>query len=139
MLAADPKVPRIYHLASELVERRDGYLDRHSVGDFLESCQESTPLTIGELWAFPLMLKIALIDHLRWLAEELHQNLCDQQDADFWANRLLVAAHLEPNLIFAFLAGLAVDQPEPSPHFALQTNRTHPRRGDGLGPGGQLA
>ena len=117
-LTADPNMPRIYRWAVELVERRDGYLDRHSIGDFLDSSQERTPFTIGELWAFPLMIKIALIHRLRWLAQELHQNLYDQQDADYWANRLLVATRLEPNLIFAFLAGMAQDQPEPSPHFA---------------------
>ena len=120
MLAADPKMPRIYRLALELVERRDGHLDRHSVGDFLESCQERTPLTIGELWAFPLMLKIVLFDRLRWLAEGLRHNLRDQQDADFWANRLLVAALLEPSLVIAFLDDLAQIEPEPSPHFAVQ-------------------
>ena len=118
MLDADPQLPRIYSLAMDLVKRRDGYLDRHLLGDFLESCQETSPLTIGELWAFPLMLKIALIDRLRMRAEELRYDLCDQQAADFWANRLLVAARLKPNLVFDFLADLTSKTPDPGPHFA---------------------
>ncbi|MBI5521508.1 MAG: glycosyl transferase [Desulfarculus sp.] len=120
LAAADPRVPRVYRLAVEYVGSTDGYLDRHSIGDFLDSYQERTPLTIGELWAFPLMLKIALIDRLRGLAQGLHQDLCDRQEADFWANRLLVAARGDPNLIFAVLADLARQHPEPSPHFAFQ-------------------
>ncbi|WP_338605599.1 GH36-type glycosyl hydrolase domain-containing protein [Desulfoferula mesophila] len=119
-LDADPQIPRVYRFALDLVERRDGYLDIHSIGEFLESCQERTPFTIGELWAFPLMLKIALIDRLRWLAEELHHDLHDQQIADFWANRLLVSARLEPTLVFSFLADLAQIRPEPSRHFAAR-------------------
>lgn len=120
VVSADYKEPRVFGLAVELIQRADGYLDRHSIGDFLEAHQERVALGIGELWAFPLMLKIALIDRLRWLAEDLHRDLCDRQDADFWANRLLVAARRDPNLIFAVLADLARDKPEPSPHFALQ-------------------
>ncbi|MFH1057078.1 MAG: glucoamylase family protein [Pseudomonadota bacterium] len=123
VVATDSREPRVYGLAVEFVQRADGYLDRHSIGDFLEARQERTTLGIGELWAFPLMLKIALIDRLRWLAEDLHRDLCDRQDADFWANRLLVAAQRDPSLIFAVLADLARDKPEPSPHFALQLTR----------------
>jgi cyclic beta-1,2-glucan synthetase len=120
MLAANPQMARIYRLALELVERRDGYLDPHSVGDFLESCQEFTSLTIGELWAFPLMLKIALIDRMNWLAEDLRHDLRDQQNADFWGNRLWVAARLESTLVFTFLADLAQVEPEPTAHFAAR-------------------
>ena len=38
---------------------------------FLNSYQRVAPLTIGELWAWPSMLKLALIENLRRLAEEL--------------------------------------------------------------------
>ena len=37
---------------------------------FLNSYQRVAPLTIGELWAWPSMLKLALIENLRRLAEE---------------------------------------------------------------------
>ena len=120
VLAANPGEPRVYRLAVEFIHHADGHITRHSIRDYLESYQEDTALTIGELWVFPLMLKIALIDRLRRLAEDLHRNLCDRQNADFWANRLLVVTRRDPNHIFAVLADLAQDQPEPSPHFAFQ-------------------
>ncbi len=117
---SEPREPRIYRLAAELVGHTDGQLDRHTIGDFFEAYQERVALTIGELWALPLMLRIVLIDRIRWLAEELDQNLCDRQEADYWANRLLMAARRDPNQIFAILADLSRQQPEPSTHFAFQ-------------------
>ena len=36
---------------------------------FLEAYQSVHPLTIGELWALPQMLRLALIDSIRNLAE----------------------------------------------------------------------
>lgn len=112
--------PRVYRLADELVAHTDGQLDRITIRDFLEAYQERAPLTIGELWAFPLMIRIALIGRIRWLAEGLDEDMCDRQDADFWANRLLMAARRDPNRIFALLADLAREQSEPGAHFAFQ-------------------
>jgi len=37
---------------------------------FINSYQRVAPLTIGELWAWPSMLKLALIENLRRLAAE---------------------------------------------------------------------
>ena len=119
-LAANPGEPRVYRLAVEFVKGADGYINRHSIRDFLESCQKDAPLTIGELWVFPLMLKIALIDYLRRLTEDLHRDICDRQEADFWANRLLLVARRDPDRLFALLADLAQEQLQPSPHFVLQ-------------------
>jgi cyclic beta-1,2-glucan synthetase len=62
---------RIYAIAVELVRHRDSRLARHELIQFLNSYQRVAPLTIGELWAWPSMLRLALIENLRRLAEEL--------------------------------------------------------------------
>src|SRR2546423_5055739 len=62
---------RIYAMAVELVRHSDSRFDRHQLGVFINSYQRVAPLTIGELWAWPSMLKLALIENLRRLAEEL--------------------------------------------------------------------
>ena len=62
---------RVYTLAVELVRHSDSRLDRHQLVQFLNSYQRVAPLSIGELWAWPSMLKLALIENLRRLAEEL--------------------------------------------------------------------
>ena len=62
---------RVYAIAVELIRHSDSRLDRQQLIQFLNSYQRVAPLTIGELWAWPSMLKLALIENLRRLAEEL--------------------------------------------------------------------
>jgi cyclic beta-1,2-glucan synthetase len=52
-------------MAIELVRHSDSRLDRHQLGRFIESYQTVAPLTIGELWAWPIMLKLALVENPR--------------------------------------------------------------------------
>ena len=62
---------RIYAIAVELVRHSDSRLTRSRLAQFLNSYQRVAPLTIGELWAWPSVLKLALIENLRRLADEL--------------------------------------------------------------------
>src|SRR4029079_12535849 len=59
---------RIYAMAVELLRHSDSRLDRQQLLVFVNSYQHVAPLTIGELWAWPSMLKLALIENLRRLA-----------------------------------------------------------------------
>ena len=52
--------PRVYDIALELVAHTDGRMDVASLTGFLTSYQSVTPLKLGELWALPLMLRLAL-------------------------------------------------------------------------------
>ena len=58
-------LPRIYALALELIGSSAGRLDAQRLQRFISAFQSVTPLTMGELWAWPSALKLALIDHLR--------------------------------------------------------------------------
>ncbi len=77
-------------------------------------------LTIGELWAVPQMLRIALIESIQDLAASALTELREREIADFWANRLITANRRDPNQLFSILAELAETQPSPSPYFASQ-------------------
>ena len=61
---------RIYAMAVELVRHSDSRIDRQQLAVFVNSYQRVAPLTIGELWAWPSMLKLALIENLRRLAAD---------------------------------------------------------------------
>jgi len=113
-------LPRIYHIAKDMIEHTDGWLDRHNIGDFLEAYQAVAPLAIGELWAFPMMLRIALLISLSGLTERVDLRVHERESADFWANRLLAASRRDPNQLLRILAELAESHPEPSFHFASQ-------------------
>ena len=62
---------RVYAMALELVRHSDSRLDKAQLVRFMNSYQSVAPLTIGELWAWPSILKIALVENLRRLAEEI--------------------------------------------------------------------
>jgi cyclic beta-1,2-glucan synthetase len=113
-------LPRIYGLARELVYHTDLRLDRENILAFIKAYQSLSALRIGELWAVPQMLRIALIESIQDLAASALTELREREIADFWANRLIAANRRDPNQLFSILAELAKNQPSPSPYFASQ-------------------
>ncbi|HJQ13104.1 MAG TPA: hypothetical protein VJ830_00035, partial [Anaerolineales bacterium] len=55
---------RIYILALAAARREDTRLEIEQTKHFLRVFQEVTPLTIGELWALPLMLRLTVLESL---------------------------------------------------------------------------
>lgn len=56
--------PRVYYLAMEIVKHTDGRVTGDIIKKFLNSYQQETVLTSAELWAFPTMLRIALLQKI---------------------------------------------------------------------------
>ena len=121
-LTSDPdrELPRIYGLARELVSHSDLRLDRENILAFVEAYQNEVPLSIGELWAFPQMLRTALMDGIQQIAGRTGTELRERGIADFWANRLIAVNRRDPQQIFSILAELTQTQLSPSPYFASQ-------------------
>ncbi len=74
-LAAGPLAgyPRVFALSLSLVAHTDSALDEGLLLGFIQAYQGVTPLTIGELWAIPIMLRLALLENLRRLAQHIFQ------------------------------------------------------------------
>jgi cyclic beta-1,2-glucan synthetase len=121
-LATEPYrgLPCIYGLAKDLVSHNELRLDRENILAFIEAYQSVRTLTIGELWAIPQMLRIALIESIQSLAVTALADLRERQLADFWANRLIAANHRDANQFFALLAELAATEPSPTIYFGVQ-------------------
>ena len=111
-------LPRIYAIAKELIQKTAHRLNKENMVAFLNNYQSIDPLTIGELWAFPLILKLRLIECIQFLALHIDRRLCEGELASFWGNRLLHATRTEKERLNFFLDELANEQPSPSPHFA---------------------
>jgi cyclic beta-1,2-glucan synthetase len=79
---------RIYAMAVELVRHSDSRIDRQQLTVFVNSYQRVAPLTIGELWAWPSMLKLALIENLRRLAAETLESRRARLAADAYVTRI---------------------------------------------------
>jgi cyclic beta-1,2-glucan synthetase len=113
-------LPCIYGLAKDLVSHTELRLDRENILAFIEAHQSVRTLTIGELWAIPQMLRIALIESIQNMAVTALADLRERQLADFWANRLIAANRRDANQLFAILAELAKAEPSPTPYFGSQ-------------------
>lgn len=109
--------PRIYALAKDLITCTANKLSRENIISYLESYQSVSLLTIGELWAFQLMLKFRLIECIKSLAENFDRRMSEGEYASFWGNRLLNVAKREPEKLQHFLNELVKQLPSPSPHF----------------------
>jgi cyclic beta-1,2-glucan synthetase len=77
-----PGTARVYAMALELIRHSDARLDSERLERFVAAYQTGTPLTMGELWAWPIMLKAALVENLRRLASELLDNRASRIQAD---------------------------------------------------------
>ncbi len=63
--------PRIFALAWEWIGYSQSQLDLTQTAAFVKDYQQVTPLTIGELWALPIMLRIGILERLVYAAVEL--------------------------------------------------------------------
>ena len=63
--------PRVYVFARELIAHTAGRFDLQTLVDFASAYQRVAPLTIGEIWAIPIMLRLALVEELRRLAADV--------------------------------------------------------------------
>lgn len=108
-LAAGPSTgfPRIYDLALELIAHMDGRIDSDNTTQFIAAFQSARPLKLGELWAFPIMLQLALLENLRRVAIRIARRREERDAAIVWADRMLETAEKNPKQLPQLLAEFA--------------------------------
>lgn len=99
--------PRIYALALALISHQDGRVDDDNAANFIAAYQSVTPLRLGELWAFPIMLRLALLENVRRVASQIARNRIDRETASAWADRMLETAEKAPKELIHLLAEFA--------------------------------
>ncbi len=81
--------PRVFGLAWAFVAHTDSRFDPDTLCRFVRAYQRVQPLTIGELWAVAITLRIVLVENLRRSAELIVSSRAARQEADGLADRLL--------------------------------------------------
>ena len=81
--------PRVLGLAWAFVAHTDSRFEPETLQRFVRSFQGVQPLTIGELWAVPIALRVVLVENLRRLADRIVTGRAVRQEADALANELL--------------------------------------------------
>ncbi len=85
-------VPRIYSLAVALITHTDSNLNGDSLAYLIDVYQKSgAPLTIGEIWALPIMLRLVLIENLRRVCVLSEEIRYEQKSARDFARQILVS------------------------------------------------
>ena len=104
-------LPRVYDIALETISHGDGRLDTDGLGDFVSAYQTVMPLSIGELWAIPIMLRLALIENLRRVAARVGADRVDRNLADHWADQMTAIAEKDPKSLILVIADMARSGP----------------------------
>jgi cyclic beta-1,2-glucan synthetase len=80
--------PHVYGLCLDYLRHTDARVDLATLSDYVRSYQTVRTLTIGELWAVPIMLRLGLLLTVEALAAaEVRGD--GRKRGDAWANRLL--------------------------------------------------
>ncbi len=116
-------LPRVYDIALETIAHGDGRVDPDSLSRFVAAYQKVKELRLGELWAIPIMLRLALIENLRRVAVRIAVGRADRDLALVWAERLTKIAHEDPKGLILVIADMARSSPPMTPPFVSELAR----------------
>ena len=110
--------PRVFGVAWAFVAHTDSQFDPEMLIGFVRAYQEVQPLSIGELWAVSITLRIVLIENLGRLARQITNSRSQRHLADGLADRLLGAGGRPPEPVAIVL--VAAERQPLSQAFAVQ-------------------
>lgn len=130
-LASGPSagLPRVYELSMQAIAHGDGRIDADTLGRFIASYQSLAPLSLGELWAVPIMLRLALLENLRRMAARVMRDGTDRRLASQWADNLNQAASETPTDVVLVVADMARSAPPLTGAFIAELTRSLHGRG----------
>ena len=116
-------LPRVFDIALEIISHGDGGIDPNSLSSFVAAYQTVTELKLGELWAIPIMLGLALIENLRRVAGRIFLGQIDRSLADTWADKMMETAEKDPKSLILAIADMARSNPPMRGSFVAEFAR----------------
>ena len=116
-------MPRVYDIVLEIISHSDGRVDAKSLNSFISAYQKYAVLTIGELWAIPIMLRLAVIENLRRVSRKIALHMIDQNLADYWSDKMTTTVNEEPGNLILTIADMARSKPVLSGPFVAAFTR----------------
>jgi cyclic beta-1,2-glucan synthetase len=110
--------PRVYGLAWAYVAHTDSRFEIETLQRFVRAYQRVQPLTIGELWAVAIHLRVALLENLRRMSQLIVRSREARAQADEMADRLLGLSGGPAESVDEVLGGL--ERPRLRRAFAVQ-------------------
>jgi cyclic beta-1,2-glucan synthetase len=115
--------PRIYDAIVVLLSHSDARADEEYLLRYIDGFQDVSPLTIGEVWAIPIMLRIALVENARRLARRVVETHRDGRAADAWADRLILATQDDPGRLRELIDAIEAETSGSSPSFLMRLSQ----------------
>lgn len=103
--------PRVYDIAIEIISHSDGHVDINSLSSFIAAYQRVSHLTLGELWAVPIMIRLALLENLSRVAIQIALDRNDSALANQWANKIIEENEKNPKDLVLVIADMARSNP----------------------------
>ncbi len=113
-------LPRVYDIALETISHGDGRVDPENLTRFVAAYQTVDVLKLGELWAIPIMLRLALIENLRRVAVLVADGRMDRNLADNWADKMMETATNDPKNLILIIADMARSNPPLTASFVSE-------------------
>ena len=120
---ASAGLPRVYAIALASISHGDGRVELESLSRFVAAYQGTHTLELGELWAIPIMLRLALIENLRRLAVRIAAAKSYRDKANFWANEMISVAEKDPKGLVLVVADMARSNPPMETPFVAELAR----------------
>lgn len=108
---ASTGMPRIYDIVLEIISHSDGRVDIENLVGFVSSYQTVTALTLGELWAIPITLRLAVIENLRRVCGKIALDMIDRNLANYWTGKMIETAAENPGNLILVIADMARSKP----------------------------
>lgn len=125
-------MPRVYDIVLEIISHSDGRVDVKSLSSFIAAYQSYTILTLGELWAIPIMLRLAVIENLRRVGAKVALDMVDHNLADYWADKMIATVKDEPADLILTIADMARSKPALASPFVAGFTRQLQGKGPAL-------
>ncbi len=116
-------LPRVYDIALETIAHGDGRIDGEGLARFVAAYQTRTPLALGELWAIPIMLRLALVENLRRVAVRISAAREERALANAWADRMILETGHDPTGLILVVADMARSNPPMGTAFVAEFAR----------------
>ena len=104
-------LPRVYDIAQEIISHGDGRVDLENLVSFITAYQSVSQLKLGELWAIPIMLRLALIENLRRIGTGIMADIANRAGANYWADQMVDVARRDPKSLVLAIADMARSDP----------------------------
>ena len=121
--------PRVYDIALHVIAHGDGRWDKENLSRFISAYQGTATLMLGELWAVPIMLRLALIENLARIAKRVDTAHIQRSLAATWAEKMGSVAESDPKSLILVIADMARSNPPLTSAFVAELARRLQGRG----------